>query len=312
MRFALTPYIQIARFDHWFKNIFMLPGVIVALYAQPDLLSLTAFGRIGLGFLAAGIVASSNYILNELLDAKFDALHPVKKFRPIPSGLVNKRIAVIQWIAFALIGLGCAYFLGKDFFYVALSLWIMGCIYNIPPIRSKDKPYCDVLSESVNNPIRLMLGWYATGITILPPVSLLLAYWMVGAFFMAIKRLAEYRMINNPTVSAAYRQSFAYYNEERLLQSIIYYATAFGLFFGIFLIRYRMELILSIPFIAGFMTWYIHLGFLENSPAQYPERLYKQRGFVLYCLLCSGVLLALLFLPLPMLYDIFEVSFTPR
>ena len=107
----------------------------------------------------------------------------------------------------------------------------MGCIYNIPPIRSKDKPYFDVLSESVNNPIRLMLGWYATGITILPPVSLLLAYWMVGAFFMAIKRLAEYRMINSPTVSAAYRQSFAYYNEERLLQSIIYYATAFGLFF---------------------------------------------------------------------------------
>ena len=312
MRSALSPYVQIARFDHWFKNIFMLPGVIVALYAQADLLSLTAFGRICLGFLAAGIVASSNYVLNELLDARFDALHPVKKFRPIPSGLVNKRIAVIQWIAFALIGLSCAFLLGKDFFYVSLSLWIMGCIYNIPPVRSKDKPYFDVLSESVNNPIRLMLGWYATGITILPPVSLLLAYWMVGAFFMAIKRLAEYRMINSPTVSAAYRQSFAYYNEERLLQSIIYYATAFGLFFGIFLIRYRMELILSIPLIAGFMTWYIHLGFLENSPAQYPERLYKQRGFVLYCLLCSGVLLVLLFLPLPMLYDIFEASFTPR
>jgi len=312
MRSALTPYIQIARFDHWFKNIFMLPGVIVALYAQADLLSLTAFGRICLGFLAAGIVASSNYILNELLDAKFDALHPVKKFRPIPSGLVNKQIAVIQWIAFALVGLSCAAFLGRDFFYVSLSLWIMGCIYNIPPVRSKDKPYFDVLSESVNNPIRLMLGWYATGITILPPVSLLLAYWMVGAFFMAIKRLAEYRMINSPTVSAAYRQSFAYYNEERLLQSIIYYATAFGLFFGIFLIRYRMELILSIPLIAGFMTWYIHLGFLENSLAQYPERLYKQRGFVLYCLLCSVMLLVLLFLPVPMLYDIFEASFIPR
>ena len=116
MRSALTPYIQIARFDHWFKNIFMLPGVIVALYAQADLLSLTACWRIGLGFLAAGIVASSNYILNELLDAKFDALHPVKKFRPIPSGLVNKQIAVIQWIVFALIGLGCAAFLGKRFF----------------------------------------------------------------------------------------------------------------------------------------------------------------------------------------------------
>jgi 4-hydroxybenzoate polyprenyltransferase len=311
MRFTLTPYIQIARFDHWFKNIFMLPGVIVALYAQADLLSWQVGLRIVFALLTTGIIASSNYILNELLDAKYDALHPVKKSRPIPSGLVYKPIAFIQWIIFAVAGLGCASFLGRDFFYIGLSLWIMGCIYNIPPIRSKDKPYFDVLSESVNNPIRLMLGWYATGITILPPLSLLLSYWMVGAFFMAIKRLAEFRMIGSPAVSASYRRSFAYYNEERLLKSIVYYATAFGLFFGIFLIRYRMELILSIPLIAGFMTWYIHLGFLENSPAQYPERLYKERGFVIYCLLCSSVLLILLFLPIPLLYQMFQASFTP-
>ncbi|HFQ88943.1 MAG TPA: prenyltransferase, partial [Desulfobulbus sp.] len=291
---TIRPYIQIARFDHWFKNVFMLPGVVVALYARPDLLSLATLGHVLVALLATGMVASSNYVLNELLDARFDALHPVKKHRPIPSGLVNKPVAFVQWIVFGLIGLAIALPLGHEFFIVALALWIMGCIYNIPPIRSKDKPYFDVLSESVNNPLRLLLGWYATGITVLPPVSLVLAYWMVGAFFMAVKRFAEYRRINDPAVSAGYRQSFAHYNEERLLTSIIYYAVAFGLFFGIFLIRYRMELILSIPLIAGFIAWYIHLGFLENSPTQYPEHLYRQRGFLLYCILCGTVLLALL------------------
>ncbi len=311
MRHTLAPYLQIARFDHWFKNIFMLPGVVVALYAQPELVTWQTGERVLLAFVAAGMIASSNYILNELLDAKYDALHPVKKSRPVPSGLIYKPIAFIQWIVFAIIGFGLSSVLGTQFLYIGLLLWVMGCIYNIPPVRSKDKPYFDVLSESVNNPIRLLLGWYGTGIIILPPLSLLLAYWMVGAFFMAIKRLAEYRMINNPNISASYRRSFAYYNEERLLKSIIYYATAFGLFFGIFLIRYRMELILSIPLIAGFMTWYIHLGFLENSPAQYPERLYKERGFVIYCLLCSSVLIVLLFFPIPILYKLFQASFIP-
>ena len=308
---TILPYIKIARLDHWFKNIFMLPGIIVALFAQPHLLTPTCGLRIGLSLLIAGIVASSNYVLNELLDAKFDALHPVKKNRPIPSGLVNIPLAYAQWLILAAIGIYLASFLGTSFFYIALSLWVMGCIYNIPPIRSKDKPYLDVLSESVNNPIRLMLGWYATGIDIVPPISLLLAYWMIGAFFMAIKRFAEYRMIANPKVSADYRKSFAYYNEERLLQSIIYYATAFGLFLGIFLIRYRMELIVSVPLLAGFMAWYMHLGFLENSPAQNPEHLYKQQGFVLYCLLCCITLLILLFLPIPALHEIFFPSFTP-
>lgn len=304
--FSIQPYIKIARFDHWFKNVFMIPGVIVALYAQPELVGVEAIINVIVGLLAAGFVASSNYVINELLDAPFDALHPVKKHRPIPSGGVNTTLVYVEWIFLAVLGLSLALYLGKFFFLSALTLWIMGCLYNIPPFRSKDKPYLDVLSESVNNPLRLLMGWYATGVLVIPPVSLLLAYWMVGAFFMAIKRFAEYRRIADPVVAGNYRQSFKHYNEERLLISILYYAVTFGLFFGIFLMRYKMELILSVPFVAGFMAWYIKLGFLENSPAQYPELLYKQKGFTMYCLLCGVILCGLLFVDLPALHAVFQ------
>ncbi len=306
----IKPYLQIARFDHWFKNVFMIPGIVVACYAQPGLITYSLPGKLLLAFLLVGLVASSNYVINELLDARFDALHPVKKNRPIPSGLVNKNWAAVEWLLFAAAGLLPAFLLGKKFFLVLLTLWIMGCCYNIPPVRSKDKPYLDVLSESVNNPLRLLLGWYATGITVLPPVSLVLAYWMVGAFFMAVKRFAEYRRINNPELSSGYRKSFGHYTEKRLLVSIIYYAVAFGLFFGIFLVRYRMELILSIPFIAGFIAWYIHLGFLENSPTQYPEHLYRQKGFFFYSTLCMLIMMTLLFVDIPILADIFQPTIT--
>ena len=301
-----VPYFKIARFDHWFKNVFMIPGVIVALYAQPDLFTFPVVLKLILALLATGFVASSNYVINEVLDAPFDALHPVKKDRPIPCGLVNIRVAYGEWIFLGILGLSLASLLGKYFFIAALALWIMGCVYNIPPLRSKDKPYIDVLSESVNNPLRLLLGWYATGILVLPPVSLVLAYWMVGAFFMAVKRFAEYRRIGDPQISSEYRQSFRHYTETRLLVSIIYYAVSFGLFFGIFLMRYKMEMILSIPFIAGFIAWYIHLGFLENSPTQYPEQLYLQKGFTIYCVCCGIILQLLLFADFPFLYILFE------
>jgi hypothetical protein len=181
----------------------------------------------------------------------------------------------------------------------------MGCVYNIPPIRSKDKPYLDVLSEAVNNPLRLLAGWYAAGMVKFPPVSLIVAYWMVGAFFMAVKRFAEYRKIADPEQASHYRNSFGHYNEERLLVSVAYYAVSFGLFFGVFIMRYRLELLISFPFIAGFIGWYIHLGFLMDSPAQYPERLYRQRGFVLFVTLCVGVMLTLLFVDVPLLHEIF-------
>ncbi len=305
---TLRPYVQIARFDHWFKNVFMLPGVVLALYAQPDLISPVLLLRLVVALLAAGFVASSNYVINELLDAPFDALHPVKKHRPIPSGGINTRLVYAEWLLLAAVGLTLAATLGWTFFIIDLSLWIMGCLYNIPPLRSKDKPFLDVLSESVNNPIRLLLGWYATAITILPPLSLLLSYWMIGAFFMAVKRFAEYRKINDPERAASYRRSFHYYTEERLLTSIVYYAVAFALFFGIFLIRYKMELILAVPLVAGFMAWYLQLGFLEDSPAQYPERLYKERTFTLYCIACALSMMILLFVDFQWMHTLFQSS----
>ena len=48
-----------------------------------------------------------------------------------------------------------------------------------------------MLTESVNNPLRMLLGWYAVTSVVVPPVSLLVAYWMIGCYFMALKRYSE-------------------------------------------------------------------------------------------------------------------------
>src|SRR5439155_6428354 len=102
------------------------------------------------------------------------------------------------------IGLSMAAALNRPFLWSSALLLLMGCVYNIPPVRSKDWPYLDVLTESVNNPIRLLLGWFAVAPADVPPVSLLVAYWMIGAFFMASKRFAEYRSIGRKEVAGAY------------------------------------------------------------------------------------------------------------
>ncbi len=302
----IEPYIKIARLDHWFKNVFMVPGILVAMYIDPSVIGFKLVWPILIGFIAAGLVASSNYVLNEILDAEYDRLHPVKKNRPVPSGDIILGWAYLEWLVLGGAGLAMAYTLGQAFFLSGLTLWIMGCLYNIPPVRTKDKPYLDVLSESVNNPLRLLLGWYLTGITLWPPLSLIFAYWMIGAFFMAVKRYAEFQRIGNHATAASYRASFRHYNAERLMISVIYYVAAFGLFFGIFLIRYRVEFILGIPLIAGFIAWYMHLTFLEDSPVQYPEKLYKERGFVSYAVFCATALMVLLFWDIPYLSEVFS------
>ena len=129
---------------------------------------------------------------------------------------------------------------------------------------------------------------------------------MLGAFFMTVKRFAEYRLIGDPEKAAAYRASFRGYTEERLLVASTFYAVAFGLCLGIFLIRYRLELLIVVPLIAGVIAWYIHLGMQDDSPTQYPERLYQERGLMLYLSVCVLIAIAALYVDLPLLHDLLE------
>jgi len=303
---AIKPYIQIARPDNWTKNVFMLPGIALALFDDPTLIRWDHIPGLLIALISLCLLASSNYVINEILDAETDRFHPVKKKRPIPSGQVHIPLAYAEWILCCLAGLVLAWLVNFPFFAIALVYLVLAWAYNIPPVRLKDIPYGDVLSESANNPIRLLMGWYATGNLRLIMLSALLAYWMLGAFLMAAKRFAEYRKINSKEQAVKYRKSFSYYNSDRLIFSIIYYASAFGLFAGIFIIRYQIELILGVPFIAGFFSYYLHIGFLEDSPVQYPEKLYQNKKFMIYTALTAAVMIGLLFVHIPIIGQIFQ------
>ncbi len=304
----VKPYLALARPDHWFKNVFMAVGVLLAAFYHPEWLGAGAVLAIMWALAATCLIASSNYVLNEILDAPTDRSHPTKRYRPIPSGKVAVPIAYALWAGLGLAGLALALGLGLAFFAAGLFLLGMGLIYNVPPIRSKELPYVDVLTESINNPIRLLLGWFAVSAAEFPPVSLLLAYWMIGAFFMASKRLAEYRGLGDPETAAAYRRSFRHYDQEKLLISMFFYTTCFALFLGVFIIRYHLELILVFPLVAGFICYYLQVTFKKDSAAQNPERLYREKGLMAYLLVCVAAFVGLMFVRIPALYELFHVQ----
>lgn len=317
----LLPYIQIARPDHWFKNVFMLPGIVLVVWymretaggSWGEILAQINWLKVALGIFATCLVASSNYVINEVLDAPYDKLHPEKASRPVPSGQVHIPYAYALWIGLMIVGVGLGLLVNLPFAAMVFFLWIMGCIYNIQPIRAKNRAYWDVLTESINNPIRLALGWYSTGIVQTaeggfqhPTLSVLIAYWMFGAFLMAVKRFAEYRMINDPTRAGEYRESFKHYNEERLLESLFFYGAAFGMMSGVFIARYRMELVLATPLVALCIAYYMHIGFRENSAVQHPEKLYREKKLMLLVGLSFVICTVLLLVDIPALSAFFE------
>lgn len=303
---SLAGHIQIARFDHWVKNVFVLPGIVVPLAMDPASLSAGLAWRILWGLISVSLVTSSNYVINEVMDAPFDSQHPIKSSRPVPSGRVSVPVALVEWFALMAAGLGFASLVSAFFVATMIALWLMGCVYNLPPLRTKDISYLDVLSEAVNNPLRMLAGWFISGTVLIPSTSLLLSYWMVGCYFMALKRYAEYRDLGNPTLAAAYRKSFGYYTQERLLSSVIFYSSAAMLFFGAFLMRYRLELLLAAPFIALVMAVYLNLSFKPDSAVQRPEGLYREPALMMAVAACLCVMMALFFVDIPKLHTLFN------
>lgn len=302
---SLLGHLQMMRADHWVKNVFVLPGILVALMFDPSRVGFSLVSAVVLGLIATCLVTSSNYVLNEILDAPFDRLHPVKRYRPVPSGRVNVTLAYVQWLALMVAGVEIALLVSAPFAAVMTALWVMGLVYNIPPIRSKDVPYVDVLSEALNNPLRMLAGWFIVNPTGLIPGSLLLSYWMAGAYFMAIKRWAELRHFADAGQAARYRKSFAFYTEERLLVSITFYGSAAMLFLGAFIMRYRLELILAFPLVALVMAVYLSLAFKDDSAAQSPEKLIHEPALMTAVIVCSVVIMVLLFVDVPVLFKIF-------
>ena len=298
-------YIRIMRPDHWIKQFFIFPGFLFAHILTGNELTSAQIISCLTAFIAVSLIASANYVINEWLDAEFDKFHPTKKNRSVVTEDVKGSVVWVLWGILTCAG----FFIGQQinfyFLMMLIWLWVMGIVYNVKPLRTKDIFILDVLTESINNMIRLLLGWFivfdATENPVLPPISIVIGYWMLGAFLMAIKRYAEYRMIGDPIIAGNYRKSFKSYSEKSLLTSAFFYAMCSVFFTGIFLIKYRIELVLLMPFLIGLFCYYFWLSYAKDSAVQKPEKLYREKWLMTYCLLVAVIFTALMFLDIPQL-----------
>ena len=82
-------FISMIRIDHWFKNIFVIPGIIFALLLTNNTFQIEKIIYYLSLIFSVCLIASANYLINEFLDSKFDKYHPSKKYRPLLIIILN-------------------------------------------------------------------------------------------------------------------------------------------------------------------------------------------------------------------------------
>lgn len=286
----MNPYFKAMRLGRWPRSLAIFSGIVAFFFLNRETVSTTSVlsfaGKSLFVFLLTWAISTANYIINEIADAPFDIHHPSKRHRPLVKGKIKKTPFLLYGIILSLISLALAYlFFSPPFFLSLFSLLFAGFLYNIKPIRTKDVPFLDSISESANNPIRFLIGWFAfSSPHIFPPLSLLLSWWVFGNFLMISKRLSEFRLLKDKAEN--YRSSLSKYTTKSLIFGIALSALFFFIGYFVFAFSYKLE---SFIYLFPLVFFYFFLIFWktlrEKEAMEEPERLLKQPKFTIYTFL---------------------------
>jgi decaprenyl-phosphate phosphoribosyltransferase len=277
------------RLGRWPRSLAIFSGVGAYYYLNREVISSTPllwFLQQSLfAFLLTWAISTANYIVNEIADAPFDIHHPSKSQRPLVKGEIKKNLFIACGIILVFSSLSLAYFFFSfPLFLSLLALLVAGFLYNLKPIRTKDIPFLDSISESANNPVRFLIGWFAFSPShLFPPLSLLLTWWIFGNFLMIAKRLSEFRLLKDK--AEKYRSSLSRYTTKSLVFGAALSTIFFFVGYFIFAIYYRLQ---SFFYFSPFVFFYFFLIFWktlkEKEALEEPERLFRHSKFAIYTL----------------------------
>ena len=204
----LKNIIKLLKPKHYIKNIIIFIPLIFSL----KFLEIYSVILSILTFISFSLIASAVYILNDIIDIEKDKLHPIKKNRPIASGVIKLPFAKFLFVIITLLSILLAFQINKYvvtciFSYLILNIFYSKSLKNIPII--------DVVSIAIGFDLRILAG--CASILVSPSPLVLLLTFFTSMFFTFSKRKLEYQLIKRKD---SCRKSLMEYNEDLLNQYV--------------------------------------------------------------------------------------------
>ncbi|MBT8578587.1 decaprenyl-phosphate phosphoribosyltransferase [Polynucleobacter paneuropaeus] len=230
----------------WVKNAFVFAPLIFS----GEFFNSTAFFQTSLATILFCIASSAVYIFNDIQDIDFDRQHSKKSHsRPLASGVVSKKAAFLLLIFLSLI-LIFGYFLMPNVMLVIGCYLLLNIAYSLV---LKHQPVIDIFTIAIGFVLRVIVGSIALDLKI--SVWMCITTLCLALYLAAIKRRQELSQQGGGEGRAVLKK----YSVELVNKYAEMSATGALLFYSIFVMSARSELVITIPLVLYglFRYWYV-------------------------------------------------------
>lgn len=241
----ITGLLQLVRPKQWVKNGFVLaPLIFTGAFTNSKSIYLALLAT----FLFC-IASSATYIVNDLRDIERDSRHPKKrKVRPLASGLVSPRSAILLLIALYAI-LICGWWIEQKVILVIAGYLALNFAYTFV---LKHQPVIDIFSIAIGFVLRVFAGAVALDV----PVSgwMFVTTLCLALYLAAVKRGQE---LSQSGIEG--RQVLEKYSKPLVDRYAEMSATCALVFYSMFVMSSRPELVITVPVVLFglFRYWYV-------------------------------------------------------
>ena len=299
MSVSPSQLLRLMRPGHWVKNVVVFAPSFFALWnaAAPNswIVAGRRYHELLAAFAAFCLWSSAVYVLNDLVDAPRDRLHPRKRLRPIASGAVSPGEA--RGLLALLLALGGSFLLGLPTaachvlaVYLALQIAYSFALKRVPVL--------DVACIAAGFVLRAVAGVRAADVTLSP---WLLSCTFLLALFLALGKRRQEKALLGAEASAGTRPSLA-------LLPLRSLDIAVDIAAGATLVGYAAYtqapttvsnfgshgLIFTLPFVTLGLARYIHL-LRRRDEGERPERTLLTDAPLLVTVLLFGLSVAAVF-----------------
>ena len=272
----MKKYIELIRAKHWIKNLLIfIPLICSGFINAENVLNLI------IGFFSFSFISSFIYIINDIKDIEKDKLHPRKKKRPLPSGKITKKRAILISIILLIASLSFNYIIYKEIlnvsFYLLLAYMIINILYSM---GLKNIAILDIILLATGFIIRVYYG--ASIINVQVSDWLFLTILNASLFLGLGKRKKE--LINNKDSRKVLKE----YNES-FLDKFQYISLGLMLvFYSLWTIEQDIKFLsLTIPLLIIIFMKYCLI--IEKSDEGDPTTILYQDKMLLFLCLIYGI-----------------------